>query len=182
MKKTLILACALVLAGLSTSAAAAGGQAFLRGEAGNGKIDVEGTDFDDTACAVRGGYFFNASIGVEGFYANYGEDSQPYTEAKLTGFGAGLVAKKNFGANESGFFIDGRVGIVRTKAEATLVGGLLNRYSFEDTATSPYVGLGLGYDFSESFGLSVNYDYVRTEAMDRDITAQRLTVGAEVRF
>lgn len=181
MKKTLILSCALALTGMSTAATAAGGQTFLRGEIGNTQIEVDYADFDDTAYAVRGGYFFNANIGVEGFYANYGEDSGPYTSAKLTGFGAGLVAKKNFGANDTGFFIDGRVGLAHTKTEAALM-SMLNRYYVKDTAISPYVGVGVGYDFSESFGLSVNCDYLSTEARNQDITATMLTVGGEVRF
>lgn len=52
----------------------------------------------------------------------------------------------------------------------------------EDTSTTPYVGFGVGYDFSERFGMSLNYNYVRADALLGDVTAQTLTVGGEVRF
>lgn len=175
MKKTLILSCALVLAGLSTSAMAAEGQGFVRGEIGQTDVEIDGFSGsdDDTSFSLRGGYYFNANIAVEGAYNNlYDKDG-----AELTSFGVGVVAKKNFGANNSGFFINGRVGVERVKGEAT--DGV---NSVDDTSTKAYYGVGAGYDFSESFGLSLNYDFHKADLSSLSIDAETVSVAAEFRF
>jgi hypothetical protein len=174
MKKTLILSCALALAGLSTSAMAAEGQGFVRGEIGNTEVDMDGFGSgDDTSYSVRGGYWFNANFAVEGFYSNLYEQSFD----ELSGFGVGIVGKKNFGANNSGFFISGRGGLARLRSERD------NGFNtFEDTSTNPYVGVGAGYDFSESFGVSVNYDLHNADLGPLSIDADTISAAAEFRF
>src|SRR5688572_15313504 len=68
MKKTLILSCALALAGPSNVAfAAEGAAAFVRAELGQSNADVSLLDDTDTAYNLRGGYFFNKHFAVEGF-------------------------------------------------------------------------------------------------------------------
>ncbi|MFC5571254.1 porin family protein [Lysobacter yangpyeongensis] len=179
MKKTLILSSALALASLSgTALAADGAHGFVRAEVGNANIEIDNADGDDTAYSVRGGYFFNANIGVEGFYSNFGEDEEDGVSGKITGYGLGVVAKKNFGANNSGFYVDGRAGVVRTKTEVSVTG----LGSADDSSTKPYVGVGVGYDFSDAFGLSLNYGYVRADAFGEDVNVQTLTLGGEFRF
>ena len=69
--KTCVLACALALAALSTSAFAADGSGdwYLRGELGNSRLsvqDLSGHD-NDTAYGVRGGYWFNPNFAAEAF-------------------------------------------------------------------------------------------------------------------
>ncbi|GAB3101101.1 porin family protein [Lysobacter terrae] len=179
MKKTLILSCALALASLSANALAAeGAHGFVRAEVGNSNIEIDNTDGDDTAYAVRGGYFFNANVGVEGFYSNFGEDEDEGVSGKITGYGVGVVAKKNFGPDNTGVYIDGRAGVVRAKTEVSVTG----LGSADDTSTKPYFGVGVGYDFSDAFGLSLNYGYVSADAFGEDVNVQTLTVGGEFRF
>ena len=180
MKKSVLLASLLALGGLSSSAAAAeGGNWFVRGEAGESDIEVDGAEGEDNVFSARVGYFFTPNFAVEGFYTNYGEDDEDGASAKLSGFGAGVVAKKNFGTNDhTGFFISARAGVARITTEAG-VSGLGNA---EDDSVEGYAGIGAGYDFAQNLGLSLNYDVSNAEAFDIDVKAETLTLGLEYRF
>jgi hypothetical protein len=173
MKKILILSCALALAGLSTSAMAAGGQGFARVEVGNTDVDVDvsglgsGSD-SDTSYSLRGGYYFTDNFAVEGSYNNlYDQDG-----GELSSFGVGVVGKKNFGANNSGFFIDGRLGFERVKGDL----------DGSDTSNEAYYGVGAGYDFSEQLGLSLNYTFHKADLEGLSVDADTVSVAGEFRF
>ncbi|HSR64383.1 MAG TPA: outer membrane beta-barrel protein, partial [Xanthomonadaceae bacterium] len=71
----------------------------------------------------------------------------------------------------------GRVGIARGKLKGTL-----NGESDSDTSTKLYFGVGAGYDFNKSFGLSLNWDHLRGSGQDVDVKSNVLTLGAEYRF
>ena len=187
MKKMFVLTAALALAGLSTAASAAEGQGFVRGEVGRSHDSVDVSGFgsesdNDTSWSLRGGYWFNPNIAVEGFYSRFYDksfsDGTDSASIKLSAIGVGVVGKKNFGADNTGFFIDGRVGVTRGRIEASASGV----GSASDTSTKPYVGVGVGYDFSKTFGLSLNWDHQKGSGDGVDVTANTLTLGAEVRF
>lgn len=181
MKKSVLLASALALASLSSSAVAADGAGtwFVRGEAGRTEMDIEGLDASDDAYGARAGYFFNPNFAVEGFYTNYADDSEDGVSAKLSGFGVGVIGKKNFGPNvHTGFFINGRVGVARVETKLAVV----EVGSVKESATKGYVGVGTGYDFSPNLGLSLNYDYTKTDTFGLDIKLETLTLGLEYRF
>ena len=117
MKKNLIVAVGLVLAGLSAPVLAQG-NGFIRGEVGRSDVDfsVDGgsASDDDTSWGVRGGYWFNPNFAVEGFYTHayktsFNDGFDNYT-LRLHGAGVGVVGKKNFGGAHQGFFIGGRAG------------------------------------------------------------------------
>ena len=184
MNKLLALAGALALAGLSTSAMAQG--AFARVEAGraHSSVDVDGLGSDsdnDTAWSLRGGYYFNDNVAVEGFYTRAYDksfdDGVDSGSAKADALGLGVVGKKNFGADNLGFFIDGRTGITRGKVEVTIDGE-----SGSDTSTKLYYGVGAGYDFSKAFGLSLNIDRLHGAGEGVDVKSNLVTLGAEFRF
>ena len=181
-KKACVLASAFALAALSTTAFAADGNGdwYLRGEAGNSRLSMQdfGGHHNDTAVGLRGGYWFNPNFAAEAFYTDYGKASDNGASAKLEGFGAGIVGKKNFGPDNSGFFIDGRAGLQRARTSVRVAG----LGGAGDHSTKPYVGVGAGYDFSKAFGMSVNYDYNRADAFGGKLTARTLTLGAEYRF
>ncbi|HEV8692603.1 MAG TPA: outer membrane beta-barrel protein, partial [Lysobacter sp.] len=87
------------------------------------------------------------------------------------------VAKKNFGANNSGFFIAGRAGV------AHIEGKISNDVGHgKDSSDKAYFGAGVGYDFSEVFGLSLNYDRYNADAFEASVDADVVTLGAELRF
>jgi opacity protein-like surface antigen len=180
MKKIFVLATAIALTGLSTSAMAAGG--FIRGEVGRSHVSADvdgfGSDSDnDSSYSIRGGYYFNDNFAVEGFYSNLYDKSQDGVSGKLSAIGIGLVGKKNFGADNTGFFIDGRAGIARGKIELSFDGE-----SGSDTSTKPYFGVGAGYDFSKNLGVSLNWDYLKGSGDGLSITAKPVTLGVEYRF
>jgi hypothetical protein len=183
MKKTLILACALALAGVSNVALATeGGTGFVRAEVGNTDVDFDidgfgsGSD-SDTAYSIRGGYYFTHNFAVEGHYTNLYDQSESGASIQLSSWGAGIVGKKNLGANDSGFFFSGRVGLENVKGEVD--DGF---DSASDNSTNLYYGVGAGYDFNEMFGLSLNYDYRQADFDGLDADAGTLSLGGEMRF
>ncbi|GAB3387473.1 outer membrane beta-barrel protein [Lysobacter fragariae] len=179
MKKTLILASALALASVSNFALAAEGKGFVRAELGRSHVDIDVSGIgsgseNDTSYSLRGGYYFTENFAVEGFYSNLFDKSVDGDSAELSAIGVGVVGKKNFGANNTGFFIDGRVGVAH--------GNLDTNFGLDGNSTKPYVGVGVGYDFNENVGLSLNYDYLKGNGDGISITAKPLTLGVEVRF
>ena len=180
MKKTFVLASALALAGLSSAAAAADGNWYVRGEVGRSRISVDefsGHD-NDTSYGARGGYWFTPNFAAEASYTRFGDESSDAGSAKVDGFGVGVVGKKNFGPDNTGFFVDGRAGALLAKTTVRVAG----LGSDSDRSTKPYVGVGVGYDFSTAFGASLNYDYNKADAFGSGVTAKTLTLGGEFRF
>jgi len=180
MKNTLAIALGLAVAACSLNAAAADGAgAFIRAEAGNSNLEVEGNDANDTVLSVRGGYFFNANIGVEGFYSQLGKDSDGGASVEADSYGIGIVAKKSFGgAAHTGGFINGRAGVAKTKVDTEISGF----FSISDEDTVPYIGFGAGFDFSPNFGVSGNIDYQKADIYDTDFKFITTSVAIEYRF
>ncbi|TXH68557.1 MAG: porin family protein [Lysobacteraceae bacterium] len=179
MKHLLALSLGLALAATSINAFAADNGGFVRAEIGNSKIDAGGADGDDTSFSLRGGYFFNANFGVEGFYTNLGEDSSDGVSAEANAFGLGIVGKKNFSEEaHTGGFISGRLGVSRANTDI----GVSGIGSVDDTSTQPYIGIGGGYDFSPNFGLSLNIDYMKADAFGTDLKFTTTSLGLEYRF
>lgn len=169
MKKTLILSCALALASLSNVAfAAEGAGAFVRAEIGESNVDVSLADDNDTAYNVRGGYFFNKHFAAEAFYGSlYDNDG-----LELTAGGVGVVGKVYLN-DESKFFAEGRLGAARLRGE---VGG------FSESNTKAYFGAGVGYDFNENFGVSLNAALYQADFGGMNVDAKTITVAGEYRF
>src|SRR3546814_14437672 len=76
---------------------------------------------------MRGGYYFSPNWAVEGFYSRYGESEyfagpESGASLELSGFGAGIVGKKNFGDDGLGFYLGGRAGIVASKFDIEVSG------------------------------------------------------------
>ena len=187
MKKTALLAFALAAAGACAPAMAIEPGAFVRVEAGNSQFDVDvgdasADDIDDTSYNLRGGYYFSPYFAVEGFYSRYGEDHPDGARVRFGGFGLGVVGKKNFRDDGDGFYISGRAGMVQVKSEVHFDGF----GTIDDNKLSPYVGVGVGYDFLPELGVGLNYDYMRSkpelEGVDFDVRAQTLTLSLEYRF
>ena len=183
MKKTLILAGALSLASFSTSALA--GQGYLRAEIGNSETEISAPGFgsaseDDTSAVFAGGYWFNANFAVEGHVgAFYNQDLGDDQELDVVALGVGLVGKKNFGANNSGFFVSGRAGVSRITVQ-------VREDEFDviddESSTKPFYGVGVGYDFNENWGLGLNYDRRQADIEGLEIDVDTISVGGEWRF
>jgi len=178
MRKTVLFAALLGLSAVSSAAMAADGQWFVRGEGGTSRLSVDGNSGNDNAFGVRGGYYFNPYIAVEGFYTNFGQQSDNGGSAKIDGYGAGVALKKDFGPDNTGWYISGRGGVLRANATAHING--LGHFS--DNSTKWYVGVGTGYDFNKTFGLGVNYDYDGVDVFGSSGSIKTLTLAGEVRF
>lgn len=181
MKKILTLAAAAALSTVSMNAVA--GQAFVRAEAGQSdtEVSVDGSRASetDTALIIGGGYWFTPNIGVEGHAGSlYNEDLGWGYELDLVSIGAGVVVKKNFGANDTGFFVGGRAGLARITAQVR------DDWDVEEdeSSTKPYFGVNAGYDFSNHWGLSLNYDRRKADINGLDIKIETITFGGEYRF
>jgi hypothetical protein len=184
-KKMLILAGALALATLSPTAAAHGAAGYIRGEVGSSDVELSAggqSDGDtDTSASFGGGYWFNPNFAIEGHLATlYTEEVDTDTDLDLVSIGLGLAAKKNFGADGNGFFVGGRVGVARLTGQV--------RYDTFDVeeqehATGAYVGAGVGYDFSDRFGLSLTWDRRQADFDDGiDVDVDTVALGGEFRF
>lgn len=180
MKQTLLLTAVLAAASFAAPAFAAEGSAgFYRVEAGNSNIEIDNTDGNEVGYSLRGGYFFNANFGVEGFYTHLGRDSDDFASVEATAYGVGVIGKKNFGSDtHEGFFISGRAGISRIDLNVDIDGfGIV-----DDGANEPYYGIGAGYDFNEKMGVSINVDRFKSDLFDTDFQFTTTTAAFEYRF
>lgn len=186
MKNAVSLACALVLAVLSApvfAAQAQGHQGFVRTELGNTDVEVSvagaSASEDDTTVGFGGGYWFNANFGVEGnYHLLYNQEIEDDLEFDVYSLAAGVVAKKNFGADGNGFYIGGRAGIARVVAQVR------DDFDVEDdeSSTKPYYGVNLGYDFNRHFGLGLNYTRYQADFNGFEVDADVLALSGEYRF
>ena len=184
-KKNIALAAGLALAALSTSAMAEG-QGFVRVEGGHGTTHfvvpgvVDGSD-GDNAWSLRGGYWLNSNVALEGFYTRAYDKSETVdgvrANLKANAFGVGVAVKKHFNG-DTGFYAGGRIGAARAKAEASATG----YGSASSTSVKPYIGVGVGYDINRNFGVSLNWDRLRGNDTDSQFTSKIYTVGFEYRF
>lgn len=180
MKQALLFVAALAAASLSTSAfAGEGSGGFLSAEVGNTNLSIPGFgDDNDTAYGVRGGYFFNANWGVEGFYTQLGDESVGGVNVDMDSYGVGLVGKKNMDGPHSGFFIGGRVGVARTSVDISIDG----LGSASDSSNRVYIGASAGYDFNKNLGLSLNVNHHRPQVFDETLRVTTTTLALEYRF
>lgn len=168
----------------SAAMAADGAHAFVRGEFGRSDASAsvpglgEKINDNDNAYSIRGGYFFNPNFAVEAFYNNLYDKSENGASLKGTGAGLGVVGKKNFGADNNGWFVDGRTGAEWGKIDAKA--GSIDDNSL--SSVKPYFGVGGGYDFSDHMGVSLNWDWHKTADQGVSVDAKTLTLGYEYRF
>lgn len=185
MQKKKILAAACLCAGavLAGNAFAAEPGVFVGVNWGGTQVDVEleGEESDsdsDHAFVLRGGYYFTPNIAVEVFHANLYDYSEEGYSAKLDGNGAGVVARKNFGADGNGFYVQGRAGMFRSKGAI----GVEGYGEISESSTDPYFGLDLGYDFTRNFGLGLGYTRYTGDFDDLSVDASTVTANLEFRF
>lgn len=186
MKNTLMLACTLALATLSGTAFAqdaAGG--FIRGEIGRSDIDLEvgglgSASEEDTSAVFGGGYWFNQYVAVEGHIGSlYNTHVDDDVELDLISLGVGVALKKSFGGAHTGFFVGGRAGVARLTAQ-------VREDDFDviddESDIKPYFGVSAGYDFSQRFGLGLNWDRRQADFDGVDVDVDTIAVGGEFRF
>ena len=188
MKNTL-LAIALATAGLTalplTSHAADQSGFFINGNVGDSNLSKGLYDDDDTGFGANVGYRWavapNVLLGIEGGYTDLGSFSTKnqfrglgVPDAELSGWNLGANGHFNITDN---WYISGRAGWFR----GDIKGGYIDAND-DDTANKWYAGAGFGYDFSNNFGIGLNYDYYKADKSNLDLNADLISVSAEYRF
>lgn len=176
---TVVLAAALCAFG---NAAVAGGYAGVSG--GITKIDVcddvnalfpgLSCDDEDTGFKVFGGYKANENFAIEGLWADLGEVSisGPGGAGTVEVDGFGLAAVGILPLNEQ-FGIFGKLGIYRWDASG---GGDLAGAG--DDGTDLMFGAGVNWNFTERFGLRVEWERYDIDGDDVDF----LSLGLQFNF
>lgn len=171
----------LAVVGISLNAAAAeGNAAFVRAELGSSFLNSGASENTELTYAARAGYFFNEHFGLEGSYSNLGEGESINIHVRHSSYGIGMVGKKSFGSDaHTGAFIDGRLGIARNAVKVSGEGLV----AFKSEDNTPYVGIGVGYDFNRNFGVGLSILHQRNvEASAAEIDYSTVTLGVEYRF
>jgi len=174
MQKLLLLT-ALIGATLISNANAQDTGFYARG--GIGQADPNENLLDnDTVLNIGGGWRLTPNFSVEAGYNDFGNfDIKGITtgrnQVSSDSFELGVAAKVPFG--ESGAFGQARLGLHRWDADIQSVA-----FGFGDQGTDLYFGVGVGYDFNEQFGFSLNFDRYKID----DLNINRTGLGAEIRF
>ncbi len=193
MKSTL-LAIALATAGLTaiplTSHAAEQSGFFINGNVGESNLSKNLYDDSDTGFGGNVGYRWavgpSVLLGVEGGYTDLGKFSTKdryrglgLSDAELNGWNLGVNGHFNITDN---WYISGRTGWFRGDAKGGYIDTSGDVIHVDDTSNKWYAGAGFGYDFSNNFGIGLNYDYYKADQNHLDLSVDLISVSAEYRF
>jgi OOP family OmpA-OmpF porin/outer membrane immunogenic protein len=194
MKNTLI-AIALATAGLAaipltSHAADNNGGFFINGNVGESNLSKGAYDDSDTGFGGNVGYRWavapNILLGVEGGYTDLGSFSPKnrysglgLPDAELKGWNVGANGHFNLTPN---WYLSGRAGWFRADVKGGYFDPTGAVVRVDDTANKWYAGAGFGYDFSNNFGIGLNYDYYKADKSNLDLNADLISVSAEYRF
>lgn len=187
MNRMIVTAMAAALvAGACAAAPARADGFFVDGRYGRSDFDGDGKDI---ALGINGGYRWGA-FGLEGGYIDLGSLDHGYAYIGTPGGGtSGLhsgidVGGWTLGANghfnlTPNWYLSARAGLFHWKADVDLVGVARNA---EFSGSDWYAGVGVGYDFSERFGIGLNYDHYRAGKSGLDFDANVVSANTEFRF
>jgi opacity protein-like surface antigen len=181
---------------------------FVRGNIGQSDYRVSGSEFSsntDTGWDVGAGYRWATSSGMWGIDAGYVDLGQANPNKNLLrneGYDATVGGKAathgwTIGGNymykfNDNWNIQARTGLAFTTTRLTInVDTPYESYQARanNSDTSWYVGVGVGYDFSRNFGVSLNYDFYGLSynfnnkfGRSTGDSSSLLSLGAEFRF
>lgn len=149
---------------------------------GDGSVTVdidEASDFDgsDTAFKVFGGYKFMKYLGAELEYIDSGDAEDKWSEGieelKVTigfsGFNASAVGILPIGEK---FNVFGKLGFIMWDADLRAkfsAGSFEESESDSDSGTDFSWGVGAGFDFTDNFGVRIEYQAFEIEDADSDL-------------
>jgi opacity protein-like surface antigen len=172
MKKILFA----MLAGMTmaaTPALAADGTGFYVG-AGIGQmgVDVGGFSGDDTGFKVFGGWMFLPVLGAELEYIDGGTAEDRGVEIDVSGFNASLRPAYSWDR----FSVFGKLGMIFWDADFSLGG---KGGSASDSGEDFSWGFGAGFDFTDNFGATLEYQGFEIEDTD---TVDMISLGVVYKF
>lgn len=164
---------------------------FVNGTAGHSYFGSGQNSGNDVGYALNGGYRWtvapNFAIGPEVGYNDLGNvtlgnlvSSSPVVapgKASLHGWTLGGNAKYSFAQN---WYASARVGLYAWRGQG--VTNDISPLNVHRNSDGYYGGVGIGYDFSHSFGVGLDYNYYRAKKNNLNLSTGVLGVNAEVRF
>jgi len=174
-KKYLLAGLFTASLGTTSIAAAGAGDAYAGVSVGNASPDS--SNFDSTiGWKIFGGYELNDILAVEGGYVSFGEMDGPTeigatTVFEATGFEAAVVG--NYPLN-SQFSVFGKVGLLAWDAELSNPNSV---FSFSDTGTDVFFGIGAQYEISGNFAVRGSWESYTVEDGDIDFLSASAVFG-----
>lgn len=181
-KRSTIAVAAMALSCISTGSLAAttSGRFFLNGSVGQSTWHDDGfnTSKTDTATAWRFGYAWNidqVSYGFEAGYADLGKGTcySGFGSSDPSGGATGPLVGVNMTYHfRNRMFVNARLGWMHDNIDFKIDGS-----SSSYSGDGGYAGVGVGYNFSENFGIGVAYDRYNVRAQ---INGSRPQDGVDV--
>ena len=198
MKNTtlaLSIATTLLIAAPAISRAAEGkGGFFVNGNIGQSNLDNNAYKDNETAYSINAGYRWVIApafaLGVEGGYTDPGSYSlntgaipgfdPPLldSKAKFDGWTLGVNAHLNLSDT---WYLSGRTGLFSSNIKVDYLTAEASE-RLDDHSNDWYAGMGVGYDFSDRFGLGLNYDQYNVDKNIANFDTGIASVSGEVRF
>jgi OmpA-OmpF porin, OOP family len=152
---------------------------------GNGTIEVDEVDFDesDTAFKIFGGYSFNENFAVELTYLDGGAPEMTVSgiggtgsvEAEVTGLNVAALGRIPLAST---FAIFGKIGLTSYDVEAT--GRINNQVIIQGSDSSEEITYGIGGAFSFGPSFEMRAEYEMADINDGDYSL--LSVSGLFRF
>jgi OOP family OmpA-OmpF porin len=167
------------------------GNWFIDGSVGQAHVNKGPYNDHPTTYAINGGYRWKVGqdlgLGVDVGYNDLGnfklKNAFNSNDVNLTsqrnalrGWTAGVNGKINVW---QGLYISGRAGVYGWKGHG-YSNQDINRHDLD--RVSYYGGAGVGYDFSDHFGLGLSYDYFHAKKDQIDLSTDTASLTAEYRF
>lgn len=167
------------------------GNWFVDGSVGQAHLNNGPYNDHPTTYAINGGYRWKVGqdlgLGVDVGYNDLGnfkvKNAFNSSDVNLTsqrnalrGWTAGVNGKINVW---QGLYLSGRAGVYGWKGQG-YDNQSINRHDLDKV--SYYAGTGVGYDFSEHFGLGLSYDYFHAKKDHISLSTDTASVTAEYRF
>jgi OOP family OmpA-OmpF porin len=167
------------------------GNWFVDGSAGEAHISKGPYNDHPTTYALTGGYRWKVGqdmgLGLDVGYNDLGNfklknafNSNDVNLTKqrnaLRGWTAGVNGRINVW---QGLYLSGRAGIYGWKGHG-YADQDINRHDLDKV--DYYAGAGVGYDFSDHFGLGLSYDYYQAKKNNVNLSSDTASLTAEYRF
>jgi opacity protein-like surface antigen len=158
MKKILITAVAGALLAAAPAMAADDGGFYVGAGVGSFGVDVGAFGGDDIGYKAFAGWMFNPYIGAEVEYLDGGTAEDRGAEIDMTGFNASLRGAFPIGDQ---FSVFAKVGMIFWDADVSIFEGTGN-----DSGEDVSWGVGAGLDFTDNFGMTIEYQGFEIEDTD----------------
>jgi OOP family OmpA-OmpF porin len=168
--KKFVFAAAAALCLATPALAADDGGAYLGVGVGSMGVDVGGFSGDDVGYKLFGGWMFNPYIGAELEYLDGGTAEDRGVEIDVSGFNASL--RGAYPLSEQ-FSVFAKVGMLFWDADVS--GAIRGSDDGEDFSW----GIGLGFDFTDTLGVTLEYQGFEVEDTD---TVDLISAGLVWKF